>query len=144
MNVKLLIVDDEEQIRIMLENHFSLLGYDVRTAQDGCDAIKVLEKEKIDIVVSDIRMPNMSGDELCARIRSDFPLTRVIMITGYVNMESALACLRRGADSCLFKPFEDLTELESAVKNSVGILQHWILVMKRLNDAKAGATKKEH
>ncbi|MFG0250781.1 MAG: response regulator, partial [Phycisphaeraceae bacterium JB051] len=61
MNISLLIVDDEEQIRQMLCRHFRLLGYEVHMAHDGANAIEVLESVKIDIVISDILMPNKTG-----------------------------------------------------------------------------------
>lgn len=132
MAINLLIVDDEEEIREMLSRHFRYLGYDVETAENGAAALKIMSKRKTDIVISDIRMPVMDGSELCSRIRKDYPMTRVIMITGYVTLENALSCMRRGADSCLFKPFEDITELEKAVERSVETVQFWINTLNEL------------
>ena len=131
MPVNLLVVDDELEIREMLSRHFRFLGYDVDTAENGQDALDKMAERKTDIVISDIRMPVMDGPELCKRIRLDFPMTRVIMITGYVTLENALACLRRGADTCVFKPLEDMTELEQAVNRSVEMIQTW---MKKLTE----------
>lgn len=132
MPIHLLVVDDEEQIRDMLSRHFRYLGFDVQTAENGQDALDKMSQWKTDIVISDIRMPVMDGAELCKRIRTDYPMTRVIMITGYVTLENALACMRRGADRCIFKPIEDLTELESAVNKSVETVSYWLDVLKEL------------
>lgn len=132
MNVHLLVVDDEEEIREMLSRHFRFLGYDVETAGNGQEALQSMSTRKTDIVISDIRMPVMDGPELCLRIRRDYPMTRVIMITGQVTLENALACLRRGADHCVFKPLQDMQELEAAVERSATTLRNWIDILARL------------
>ena len=134
MKVHILIVDDEEEIREMLSRHFRFLGYCVSTAANGVDALKIMDMQKTDVVISDIKMPVMDGTELCARIRSEFPLTRVIMITGYVTLDNAMTCLRRGADTCVFKPFEDLSDLDHAVNSAVGTLQSWVRILSKLKE----------
>lgn len=136
MKVTVLIVDDEEHVRTMLANHFEFLGYEVRMAENGKGALSVLSAERVDIVITDIRMPIMGGDELCGRIRVDFPFTRIIVMTGHVNLESALACLRRGADYCFFKPIEDINKLEAAVRTCVDVMQHWATVLQKIRQAK--------
>lgn len=136
MPVNLLVVDDEEEIREMLSRHFRFLGYDVDTAVNGKDALSKMAERKTDIVISDIRMPVMDGPELCRHIRADFPMTRVIMITGYVTLENALACIRRGADTCVFKPLEDMTELEEAVTRSVSMIKTWMSKLSELRKMK--------
>ncbi|MCB0309974.1 MAG: response regulator [Bdellovibrionales bacterium] len=136
MSVNLLIVDDEEEIREMLSRHFRFLGYDVEIAKNGIDALEKLSKRKTDIVISDISMPQMDGAELCREIRRDYPMTRVIMMTGYVTLENALACVRRGADTCVFKPLENLTELEDSVARSVDIIKNWIRILVNLQKMK--------
>jgi CheY-like chemotaxis protein len=70
-------------------------------------------------------MPEMNGIELLCRIRAEYPMTRVIMITGYVTLENALACLRNNADTCIFKPLSDLEELDTAVAAAVAYLDNW-------------------
>ena len=136
MKAHILIVDDEEHIRKMLARHFSYLGYSVDTASDGGEALTKLEEIQTDVVISDIMMPVMDGVQLLQRIRRDFPMTRVIMITGYVRLENALACLRYSADTCIFKPIEDLEELEGAVSNAVRYLQHWQDKLAKLQEIK--------
>lgn len=134
MNINLMIVDDEQEIVEMLSRHFRFLGYHVYTANDGIEALEKMAITKTDIVISDIMMPRMDGVELCAAIRKDYPMIRVIMITGYVTLANALACCRRGAETCIFKPLEDLSEVELAVSQAVEKIQHWLNIFARLSD----------
>ena len=136
MSVNLLIVDDEAEICSALSRHFTMLGYHTLTANDGQEALKCFTNRKIDVVLSDIAMPGMDGTELCRAVRKDFPMTRIVMMTGHVTLENALACLRRGADDCIFKPFVDFQELEEAVERSVRILQRWARVLSHLAEMK--------
>ena len=137
MKVSVLIVDDEEEIREMLSRHFRFRGFDVSVASNGKEALACMEARKIDIVISDIIMPVMDGRELCAHIREEFPLTRIIMITGYVTLDNAMTCLRRGADTCIFKPFEDLGLLDGAVARAVDTIQNWVEILGKLKGMKS-------
>lgn len=125
MSSGILIVDDEESIRNALARHYRLKGYDVDTAENGVAAMVKLAEQFWHVVISDIMMPQMDGIDLLRRIRSEYPMTRVIMITGYVTLENALACLRNNADTCIFKPLGDLKELDDAVLAAVSYLEHW-------------------
>ncbi len=125
MTASILIVDDEEAIRNSLARHLRLMGYDTDTAENGIAALENLANTSRQVVISDIMMPKMNGIDLLKRIRKEYPMTRVIMITGYVSMENALACLRYSADTCIFKPIDDLKELELAVEKAVSYLEHW-------------------
>ncbi len=136
MKARILIVDDEENICKTLARHFQYLDYEVQTACNGIRALAIMDESKFEVVISDIRMPEMDGVELLQKIRQDFPMTRVIMMTGYVTMENALACLRFNADTCIFKPIEDLSELENAVDSAVNYLQHWQVKLKMLREMK--------
>jgi CheY-like chemotaxis protein len=91
-----------------------------------------LGQARTDVVISDIQMPGMDGIELLRRIRQDFPMTRVIMITGYVNQGSLLSCMRLGAETCVFKPLEDLKELDDAVAQAVRTIRHWWDILAQL------------
>lgn len=132
MKPALLIVDDEAAIRELLQRHFRYLGYDVATAENGVAALEALADRRTDIVISDIRMPEMDGVTLLERIRADYPMVRVIMITGFVTQESILACMRAGAETCIFKPVVDLEVLEQAVETSVKIIKHWWRILAEL------------
>ena len=132
----LLIVDDEQDIREMLSRHFRYLGYTVDTAAHGREALEVLGRVKVDIMISDIMMPEMNGVELLRAVRNDYPMVRTIMITGFVTLENALACLRFGADYCIFKPLAELEKLEKAVEESAQKIRYWLEVMRDLRGMK--------
>ena len=99
MTASILIVDDEAAIRTSLSRHYRLQGYNVDTAENGRAALENLAVTPRQVVISDIMMPEMNGIELLRRIRREYPMTRVIIITGYVTLENALACLRNNADN---------------------------------------------
>lgn len=141
MKARLLIVDDEAEIREMLSRHFRYLGFQVDTAADGVEAMEKLAQARTEVVISDIVMPNMDGVELLRAIQKQYPMLHTIMITGYVTMENALACMRHGADTCVFKPLEDLTELEEAVDSAVNRLKRWqekLKMLQTMNPAVSG------
>ena len=107
MNARLLIVDDEAEIRDMLSRHFRYLGFQVDTACDGIEAMEKLAEARTEVIISDIVMPRMNGVELLRAVRQQYPMIHTIMITGYMTLENALGCMRHGADTCVFKPLED-------------------------------------
>ncbi len=139
MTTRLLIVDDETDIRDMLSRHFMLQDYYVETAGNGVEALQAMETKRFDIVISDIRMPEMDGVDLLRHIRDQYPMARVIMITGYVTLENALACMRRGADDCIFKPLQDMAELDEAVRLSRQRLVRWQEKLRNLQGMKTAA-----
>jgi DNA-binding NtrC family response regulator len=105
IKAKILIVDDEE---IVLKSCRKILGsdkYDIFTALSGREAIDLLAKEPIDVVITDIKMPGMDGMELLNRIKKDNPDILVIMITGYSTVQSAVQAMKLGAFDYIPKPF---------------------------------------
>ena len=138
MNPHLLIVDDEPEIRTSLSRRYVLKGYSVDVAEGGESALALLESKPYQVVISDIKMPGMDGIELLRRIRSEYPMTRVIMMTGYVTLDNGLACLRHGADTCIFKPLEDLKEMDDAINRAVQYLEHWEKKLLLLKDRGIG------
>ena len=136
MKFRILVVDDETEIRDMLSRHFRYLGYDVDTAGDGEEALKKMREAKFDIVISDIMMPGMDGTDLLRSINSEHPMTHVIMITGYVTLNNALTCMRLGADTIVFKPIEDLGKLEEAVENATKTIKKWLEILNELRKMK--------
>lgn len=137
MKKHILIVDDEQEIRDMLSRHFRLHGFDADTAEDGVRALEVLAQQTIRVVISDIKMPQMDGIALLREIREHHPMTRVIMITGYVTLDNALACMRNHADTCIFKPLDDLSELVHAVDRAFEHLEGWEQKLLTLQGMKA-------
>ena len=121
----LLVVDDEQEIRDALSRHFRFLGYEVMTASNGVEALEILAHETVAIIISDIMMPVMDGVELLRVVRKEYPMVRLIIITGYVTQENVLACMRHDADTCIFKPWPDMTELEDAVRAAFDRINLW-------------------
>ncbi|PCJ63379.1 MAG: two-component system response regulator [Planctomycetota bacterium] len=136
MSISILIVDDEKTITESLSLDLRFDGYEVVTANSGTEAIEVLYKKKIDIIISDIMMPNMNGLELLKRVRSGYPMIRVIMMTGYVRLSYALECMQLHADTIIFKPFHDLKELKTAVEEAEMNLRKWQTKLKLLQNMK--------
>lgn len=136
MKARLLIVDDEREIRELLSRHLRYLGYDVETAGDGIEALARMEESRIDVVVSDIKMPRMDGVMLLERVRKEYPMVRVIMMTGHVAQQAILACMREGAETCVFKPLQDMSEIEDAVLAAVRTVQRWWKILTELQALK--------
>ena len=141
MTNTIVAVDDEKVIREALSRHFRFLGYTVRTASSGEEALAILAAEKADVLISDIRMPGMSGVDLLKAVKREYPMTHVIMITGYVNQDSVLSCMRHGADTCIFKPWPDFVELETAVTSAVTSIRTWKQKMRQLYEMKPAERK---
>ena len=113
---RVLIVDDEAMLLDNLARAAREEGYRVDVASNGKAAWALLADQRFDLVVTDLRMPEMDGPALMDRI-SELPTPpRVIAITGYASLESAVDCLRKGATDFLVKPFEVEEFLESLRK----------------------------
>ena len=140
MTGTLLIVDDEANIAVSLANHFGFLGYEVVTATNGKEALRILGERKMNVVISDIVMPEMDGLDLLRAIREAHPMVRVIMITGYATLEHALTCKRLRADTIFFKPIEDISELEQAVVRAFDYITLW---QGKLNELRKRGFSKE-
>ncbi len=127
MDIKevLLIVDDETAICEMLSRHFRFRGYDVVTAGNGAEAVGILKKQVIDVVITDLMMPVMDGVALLKIIRNEYPMVHAIVMTGYVTLENLLAAMRYGADTCVFKPLDDMEEMTQAVASACSTLAGW-------------------
>jgi len=133
---KLLIVDDEADIANTLASHFSFCGYETDTASNGKEALRKLAVNSVEVVITDIKMPEMDGIDLLREIKLLYPMIRVIVITGYVSLENFFAVFRHGADRCCFKPLNDLTELDAAVERAIDDLKTWQRKLKELNRLK--------
>ncbi|MBJ3814364.1 two-component system sensor histidine kinase RcsC [Shimwellia pseudoproteus] len=103
-DMMILVVDDHPINRRLLADQLGSLGYQCKTAQDGVDALNVLSKNHIDIVLSDVNMPNMDGYRLTQRIRQLGLTLPVIGVTANALAEERQRCLESGMDSCLSKP----------------------------------------
>ncbi|MFZ5969885.1 MAG: sigma-54-dependent transcriptional regulator [Bacillota bacterium] len=103
--IAVLIVDDEENVLKLLDKIFTKEGYITYTACDGKEALKIIDSRYIDIVITDIRMPEMGGIELLNRIRDIDPSIKVILITAFAALDTAIHGLRMGASDYITKPF---------------------------------------
>ncbi|MDR2395536.1 MAG: response regulator [Endomicrobium sp.] len=115
---KILIVDDEQAIRDLLIQEFVSLGYDVLFAVDGQDAISKITSNKINVVVSDIKMPKVDGITLLKTIKDKSPETEVVIMTGHATMDNALYAMRSGAYDFVQKPF-NIDELSALVEKAM-------------------------
>src|SRR3954470_22691825 len=103
---RILVVDDERVIREILSDFLSLEGYVVRTVEDGVEALKELQRRSYNLVISDLKMPNMTGLELIERITAlGIPVLTVIM-TGFGTVETAIEAMKQGAYDYILKPFK--------------------------------------
>jgi DNA-binding response OmpR family regulator len=111
---KVLVVDDEPEVRHFLKDFLSLRGYEVVLAETGMDALAALDVEKPDLVLLDVAMPVMDGVETLNRIVAGAPLVRVIMVTANADIMLTSRLLALGAVDYIPKPF-DMDYLDQAV-----------------------------
>src|SRR5215468_2618130 len=103
---RILIVDDEEIIRDILADFLAMEGFEVRTAPDGAAALVELTSQHFDLVLSDLKMPNMGGIELLDAISTHAPQMVTIIMTGFGTVETAIDAMKRGAYDYIMKPFK--------------------------------------
>ena len=119
MPTRLLLIDDDPAACEAVSATLSSRGFEVTCANSGADALLALEDEEIDAVVSDLRMPTMTGLELCRLVRSSWPSVPVVLVTAFGSMESAVDAIRAGAYDFIAKPIqieELLLTLERALE----------------------------
>ena len=102
---KILIVDDDADLRITLSEILKEAGYYVDNASSGSEAIEKAATEAFDIVLLDVMMPEMNGIDVLKELRKIRPKTRVIMITAFATVKSAVDAIKRGASDYISKPF---------------------------------------
>ncbi len=103
----ILLVDDEPLVRNSLRDFLTLSGYTVSAAGSGREALNLLKDYTADIVITDIKMPEMDGLQLLKKIKGDHPETSVILITSYGSITSAVEAMREGAYDYITKPIVD-------------------------------------
>ncbi len=103
-DILILVVDDHPINRMLLSDQLGSLGYRVKTAQDGVDALNVLSRSEIDIVLTDVNMPNMDGYRLTQRLRQLGLTFPVVGVTANALAEEKQRCMEAGMDNCLSKP----------------------------------------
>jgi DNA-binding NtrC family response regulator len=118
MNFRLLVIDDEKNIREGLAEYLQGDGYETVCAESGEEGWKLFSNGDIDLVITDLKMPGLSGEELMKRILAQSPGFPVIILTGHGTVESAVAAMRDGAWDFLSKPV-DLDHLSLKVKRAL-------------------------
>lgn len=105
----ILIVDDQKGVRRLLEELFKKEGWNVYTASDGLEAVIQVKEIRPDIVLMDMKMPNMNGLESSAHILHLYPDMKIIMMTAYGEMDVVKKALEAGVRRCITKPFDILS-----------------------------------
>jgi len=101
---RILLVDDEEDVLLTMRTLLKRAGYSVSVATNGLDALEAMRKTPYPLVITDLRMPQMGGEELLAKIVEEFPDSEVMVLTGYGTVESAVEAMKKGAADYLTKP----------------------------------------
>ncbi len=118
MKFTILIIDDEKNIREGLASNFELEDYNVKTAENGEEGLKLLSNGDIDCVITDLRMPGISGEEVLRRVTSETPGIPVIILTGHGSIDAAVEAMKNGAYNFLTKPL-NLDQLNMIVKRAL-------------------------
>jgi len=101
----ILVVDDELLIRDLLYDFFNNQGWDISIAENGEKALEILNHKNIDLVLTDLKMPNMDGLDLTNHLKETHPEMPVIIMTGYPSVDSAVLALRQKVADYIIKPF---------------------------------------
>jgi len=114
----ILTIDDEENIRNGLADNFELEGYDVLKAANGKEGLKLIAQGNVDLVITDLRMDGISGEEVVRHVTTENPGIPIIVLTGHGSIDDATAAIKAGAFDFLTKPL-DLDHLNLIVKNAL-------------------------
>ena len=117
---RVLIVDDETHITDVIEEHFTSLGYEVDVVHSGAAALLQAAAVRPDVVLLDVNMPEVSGDQVLDRLRAIDPTVPIVMLTANADEDLARTFLRRGALDYIAKPFQ-LAALEAVVATAVAL-----------------------
>ena len=118
MKFTLLIIDDEKNIREGLAANFEMEGYNVRLAENGQQGLDFIAKGDIDLVITDLRMPGITGEEVLRKVATETPGIPVIVLTGHGSIDAAVDAMRNGAYDFLTKPL-NLDQLSLIVKRAL-------------------------
>lgn len=139
MKFTILVIDDEENIRNGLAANFEMEDYNVKTAANGKEGLALIQKGDIDLVVTDLRMDGISGEEVLRKVTTETPGIPVIVLTGHGSIDAAVDAMKNGAYDFLTKPL-NLDQLNvivrRALENRELSLQHTLL-KKELHDSES-------
>jgi CheY-like chemotaxis protein len=135
---KILVVDDEELMRKMVVTVLSKLGHSCLTAVDGVDALEKMKENKIDAVITDIKMPNMDGITLIGKVSTEYPGVPIMVMTAFEEEYSAGIAISVGAREFIKKPFS-LDEFAIRLHKMINDAE----ILKRLKGEKGGDDEME-
>ena len=101
-----MVVDDEEQMRVIISRFLNALGHEAVSAPNGRDALRKFRDQPFDLVLSDVRMPELNGLQLLKAIKEMNPRVPVVLISGYADIEIVVEALKAGAENFLPKPIK--------------------------------------
>lgn len=133
---KILVVDDERSMRDFLSIMLKKTGYDVTTAVDGEEAVKILHKDIFDLVITDLKMPKVDGLQVLKTVKELSPDTVVIVITAFASTETTVEAMKEGAYDYITKPFQN-DEMKIRIKKALEkrrLSAENILLKKQLKD----------
>jgi len=131
--MKIMLVDDEERFLSTTQKLLIKKGIDVVSATSGAEALEMLRQMHIHVVILDVKMPGMDGNETLMKIKRQFPLVEVIMLTGHATVESAIDGLKSGATDYLIKP----TEVDDLIAKAREAFQKRQLVEEKIRMAQS-------
>jgi diguanylate cyclase (GGDEF)-like protein/PAS domain S-box-containing protein len=117
--IRILTIDDEENIRTSFRLYLEDLDFEVIEARNGREGLEIFAREKPDLVLCDLRMPEVDGLEVLTKIREDSPETPIIVASGTGVIGDAIEAVRRGAWNYLLKPIQDLSTLQYAIEQAL-------------------------
>jgi len=118
MKIRLLMVDDEEEFLVSSSQALGRRGFDVDVAPNGITALEKVEQQEFDVVVLDVKMPDVDGIQVFKEIRQKFPGLPVILLTGYGSISDAFKTSKEGVSDYLFKPI-DIDDLANSIREAV-------------------------
>lgn len=116
---RILIIDDEQAIVESFENYLEDYDYEILTASNGRQGLEIFEREKPDLILVDLRMPELGGLQVLEQVGKDSPTTPLIVVSGTGNISDAVDAIQKGAWDYLLKPVEDLSLLRHAVEKAL-------------------------
>jgi DNA-binding NtrC family response regulator len=120
MTPSILVVDDELLIRDLLYDFFQQQGWNIAVAESGEKALEILRSRKIDLLLTDIKMPQMDGLSLTNEVRAMFPHLPIVLMTGYPSVETAVEGIRAKVEDYIIKPF-NINKLFKSLKMQLDV-----------------------
>jgi DNA-binding NtrC family response regulator len=141
---KVLVVDDEVTLRMLLRKALAKTGCHVEVADDGENAIRMLEVDTFDVVVLDINMPRVTGHQLAKQIEKKYPDLPVIFMTAEADANNVKKAYAEGAKDFLVKPFDDIDRVVTKILEVIEVSRAQAKTQKALHDARqALGTKRD-